>query len=219
MSDKNDLIKDIHQEEADLSNWFSQLENYKFPDWQELPDLDLYMDQVVTYLERILCLISVEGEDKLITTWMVNNYVKAGAIPMPKGKKYNKEHLGYILLICAMKQVLSISDIHFLTDLKKHSQLDSSVIYQEIKEVHTRCIQQVATNVIGSLNEINHDTNSQEIKKKLADLAVEYSVEAEAKKIVATKILSQLSKIEEDEKKLKLDIVEKSVEKEKKHKS
>lgn len=219
MSDKNDLIKDIHQEEADLSNWFSQLENYKFPDWQELPDLDLYMDQVVTYLERILCSISVEGEDKLITTWMVNNYVKAGAIPMPKGKKYNKEHLGYILLICAMKQVLSISDIHFLTDLKKHSQLDSSVIYQEIKEVHTRCIQQVATNVIGSLNEINHDTNSQEIKKKLADLAVEYSVEAEAKKIVATKILSQLSKIEEDEKKLKLDIVEKSVEKEKKHKS
>lgn len=219
MSDKNDLIKDIHQEEADLSNWFSQLENYKFPDWQELPDLDLYMDQVVTYLERILCSISVEGEDRLITTWMVNNYVKAGAIPMPKGKKYNKEHLGYILLICAMKQVLSISDIHFLTDLKKHSQLDSSVIYQEIKEVHTRCIQQVATNVIGSLNEINHDTNSQEIKKKLADLAVEYSVEAEAKKIVATKILSQLSKIEEDEKKLKLDIVEKSVEKEKKHKS
>lgn len=219
MSDKNDLIKDIHQEEADLSNWFSQLENYKFPDWQELPDLDLYMDQVVTYLERILCSISVEGEDKLITTWMVNNYVKAGAIPMPKGKKYNKEHLGYILLICAMKQVLSISDIHFLTDLKKHSQLDSSVIYQEIKEVHTRCIQQVATNVIGSLNEINHDTNSQEIKKKLADLAVEYSVEAEVKKIVATKILSQLSKIEEDEKKLKLDIVEKSVEKEKKHKS
>ena len=218
MSDKNDLIKDIHQEEADLSNWFSQLENYKFPDWQELPDLDLYMDQVVTYLERILCSISVEGEDKLITTWMVNNYVKAGAIPMPKGKKYNKEHLGYILLICAMKQVLSISDIHFLTDLKKHSQLDSSVIYQEIKEVHTRCIQQVATNVIGSLNEINHDTNSQEIKKKLADLAVEYSVEAEAKKIVATKILSQLSKIEEDGKKLKLEIIEKRVEKEKKHK-
>ena len=75
--------------------------------WRELPDLGLYMDQVISYMPRQL--ISFTGEEAL-TPAMVNNYIKDGLLPRAEGKKYDRTHLAYLTAICALKQVLSVRE-------------------------------------------------------------------------------------------------------------
>ena len=81
------------------------------PRWNELPEIDLYLDQVVNYLEKYLSKYNVNKDDKVITKTMINNYVKQGIMPAPEKKKYNRTHLAYLMVICILKQVYSIGDI------------------------------------------------------------------------------------------------------------
>ncbi|MBP1737168.1 MAG: hypothetical protein H6Q60_1049 [Oscillospiraceae bacterium] len=77
-------------------------------EWDDLPDLNLYMDQVVSYLPRQLIHY---GEGETLTPAMVNNYIKDGLLPRAQGKKYDRTHLGYLTAICALKPVLSVKEI------------------------------------------------------------------------------------------------------------
>lgn len=78
------------------------------PQWKELPDLALYMDQVVSLGNRYLK-STISGP---ITSSMVNSYVKKGLMPKPVKKKYFREHVASLILITIMKQVYSLDDIH-----------------------------------------------------------------------------------------------------------
>ncbi|MDD2457756.1 MAG: DUF1836 domain-containing protein [Eubacteriales bacterium] len=73
--------------------------------WEQLPDLGLYMDQVITYVERLCQPLYVQ--EKFLTPAMVNNYVKSGLIARPNGKKYNRALLAQLIMICTLKQALS----------------------------------------------------------------------------------------------------------------
>ena len=94
-----------------LENWLNDLNNFSFKNYEELPDIDLYMDQVVTFLEKQLYIFQNNTLDKQITSSMINNYVKGEVLPSPISKKYNREHLALIEEICTLKQVLSIADV------------------------------------------------------------------------------------------------------------
>ena len=87
------------------------------PRWNELPEIDLYLDQVVNYIEKYLGQYTVNKEDKIITKTMINNYVKLGIMPAPEKKKYSRSHIAYLIVICVLKQVYSISDIGKLISL------------------------------------------------------------------------------------------------------
>ena len=80
----------------------------RLPQWEALPDFGLYMDQVIVLIERALSDVLPAGE---LTKSMVNNYVKVGLIPRPAGKKYEREHLAMLLMICILKQALSMEEI------------------------------------------------------------------------------------------------------------
>ena len=84
---------------------------HHLPRWNELPEIDLYLDQVVNYLEKYLGILSSNDDDKIITKTMINNYVKQGIMPAPEKKKYGKTHIAYLMVICILKQVYSIGDI------------------------------------------------------------------------------------------------------------
>ena len=73
-------------------------------DWEALPDIDLYMDQVVSYLPRQ----SVGGKAPSMTSAMINNYVKDELLPRACGKRYHKEHLIYLTAIGLLKNALSL---------------------------------------------------------------------------------------------------------------
>lgn len=89
------------------------------PRWSELPDLDLYLDQVVNYIEKYIGQYNDKSnkEDKIITKTMINNYVKLGIMPAPEKKKYSRKHIAYLIVICVLKQVYSINDIGELISL------------------------------------------------------------------------------------------------------
>lgn len=90
-----------------------RLTDYQPIPWELLPDLGLYMDQVITFLERHLASLHpacVEGEH-ILTPAMINNYVKQRVIPRPNGKKYDREHLAALLMVCTLKQVLPIDAV------------------------------------------------------------------------------------------------------------
>lgn len=91
----------------------SQLAGHRLPHWAELPDLELYMDQVLSLIGRYLR--DYPGfDEKGLTASMVNNYVKMGALPPPEKKRYTREHLAKLLVICILKASLPISAIQRL---------------------------------------------------------------------------------------------------------
>ena len=86
----------------------------RLPQWDALPDFGLYMDQVIVLTEKALCDVLPAGE---LTKSMVNNYVKVGLIPRPVGKKYEREHLAMLLMICILKQAMSMEEISSLMSI------------------------------------------------------------------------------------------------------
>jgi DNA-binding transcriptional MerR regulator len=90
-----------------------------FPTWNDIPEIDLYMDQVIALMEKYLSNLTFEDDNtKLITSSMINNYVKLNIIPPPTKKKYSREHIAYLLIICSLKQVMPIPKIKEVIDLK-----------------------------------------------------------------------------------------------------
>lgn len=95
--------------------------------WEELPDFSLYMDQVVGIVEKSLSFLKTNEEDKIITSTMINNYVKAKLVKAPVKKRYDREHLAYFTVICLLKRVYSLDEISKLLKLAQaHRNLSSS---------------------------------------------------------------------------------------------
>ena len=91
---------------------------HKLPYWDELPEIDLYMDQVVALMEKYMSFHKTDENTKIITNSMINNYVKLGIMPAPVKKKYSREHIAYLIIICCLKQALPISDIKDFIEIR-----------------------------------------------------------------------------------------------------
>lgn len=104
---------------SDIFNYWNQkIADFKLPDWEELPVFELYMDQVIKLLNGYLDIYSKASKDhKGITQSMINNYVKLKIIPSPEKKKYSRVHLAYLIIVCILKQTLSISTIQNIIPL------------------------------------------------------------------------------------------------------
>ena len=115
--------------------------SYVQPD--ELPNIDLYMDQVTTFMDRHLASSKRYEEDKLLTKTMINNYTKNELLPSPNKKKYSKDHMYLLILIYYLKSVLSITDIQsILKPLNEKffegaGEVPFEKIYEEIFAIQT----------------------------------------------------------------------------------
>lgn len=85
------------------------------PVWTDFPDIELYMDQVISVLDRYLTPFFSE-EEKCITSTMINNYVKQRLLPPPENKRYGKKHLAYLFMISILKRFMQLSEISTLLD-------------------------------------------------------------------------------------------------------
>lgn len=99
------------------------------PRWNDLPDFGLYMDQVISLMERYLGTPAGTGEKRL-TASMVNNYVKIGAIPSPIKRRYGREHLACLIVVCALKPVLPLAVIREILS-NKLGQEDICELYDQ----------------------------------------------------------------------------------------
>lgn len=127
----------INQQDI-LNSILESLDRIDYIKPKEIPNIDLYMDQVTTFMEEHLNASKRYPEDKILTKTMINNYAKNRLLPSPEKKKYSKEHMLLLIFIYYFKNILSISDIQNLltplTDKYFHTdhafQLDR--IYDEV---------------------------------------------------------------------------------------
>ena len=78
---------------------------------EEIPDLEIYMDQLTTYLDKRLGFYNREGESPFVTRSMVNNYSKAKLLPPPAAKRYSRVHVMLLSLVCQLKRIFTIQDL------------------------------------------------------------------------------------------------------------
>ncbi len=97
--------------ELEIKKWGEAIATFHLPRWDELPTLELYMDQVITLIDQYLSPVIQGEKHPLLTSSMVNNYVKKGMIPAPEKKRYNQKHLAFLIAITMLKQVLTIPEI------------------------------------------------------------------------------------------------------------
>ena len=84
--------------------------NFSYPKWAEIPNIDLYLDQVLLYVNQVCAPISPDKE-KGLTASMVNNYVKHGYLTKPDKKKYQRKQIARLIAITTLKSVFSIQEI------------------------------------------------------------------------------------------------------------
>ena len=111
-----------------------RLEQERPAAWNELPDISLYMDQIISYMPRQL--INLQGEEQ-VTSAMVNNYIKDGLVPRAEGKRYGKTHLGYLTAVCAMKKVLSVKDMRTMLDFVPEGKSPESIYNYFVRAIDT----------------------------------------------------------------------------------
>ncbi|BCN30314.1 DUF1836 domain-containing protein [Anaeromicropila herbilytica] len=105
---------------------------------EDIPNIDLYMDQVTTFMDEHLQSTKRYDDDKMLTKTMINNYTKNNLLPSPNKKKYSKEHMLLLIFIYYFKNILSISDIQRifspLTEkyYNKNNEINLESIYKEV---------------------------------------------------------------------------------------
>lgn len=107
-------------EKKNFEDYF-KIVKHKLPYWNELPEIDLYVDQVITLMDKYLSFHKTDEESPVVTHAMINNYVKHGIMPAPVKKKYSRVHVAYLIIICSLKQALPISDIKELIERRVKS--------------------------------------------------------------------------------------------------
>ena len=100
------MINEISQTSKIIND---KIEDYHCPRYEELPKIDLYMDQLIALLDEYLAPFQIPGEESAITATMVNNYVKQKVIHPPKNKKYNRSHIMYLIVLGVLKNVLNMA--------------------------------------------------------------------------------------------------------------
>jgi len=144
--------------------------------WDKLPDIDLYMDQLLSYMQRQLFSSRPESN---VTAAMVNNYIRDGLINKTSGKKYSRGHIARLTTICVMKQVLSVGDIFLLIKMFPSDTLQQ--VYEKYREI-------LDDNLSSVVESIPNEDNT----LVLADAIVRFAITSYANKIAAEHLIDMV---------------------------
>ena len=121
-----------------IENMYKRLEDVPYMKAEDLPGIDLYMDQVTTLMEENLSPVCRSESEKILTKTMINNYAKNHLLPPPIKKKYSREHMYLLVIVYFLKGFLSLQDIRKivqpLTDdiSKGEGRFDMDALYKKI---------------------------------------------------------------------------------------
>ena len=154
------MIESIDLVAGKLRRWETYLDDFKLPKWNEIPDIGLFMDQVITLLTQYLDYLPPElKEDSCITPAAINNYVRMKIMPEPKKKRYYRLHIAYLLMICTMKQTLSIAVLRKMIPVGISAE-EFEPIYSAYSHHHRETAQYFIRQVHEAANSILHDENA-----------------------------------------------------------
>jgi hypothetical protein len=179
-----------------LAGWLEELDGKQPAEWSMLPDIGLYMDQVQTYIDRQLGLYRRDSADRLLTPAMINNYIKDNLIPRADIKKYAPVHLALLIMISALKQVLSIPNLNQLLSASREP-ADVADLYNRFLQVQRESLRENCGQILketkalaGSANESGIDEDN---AAALRNLALKLSIEARTRILIAEKIITLLA--------------------------
>ena len=172
-----------------MRKWESVLKEYAIPKWDDLPTIDLYMDQVIALMSQYLKSFAsaANRSDAAITPPMINNYVKLKAMPAPYKKKYSRIHIAYLIMISTLKFALSIPTIQIIIPLldsedEVRSMFELFAVNQRKAFAYINDKVSVVTNPILEAADSNPD--------RMNDLAIQIAVSANILKVLTEDISS-----------------------------
>ena len=156
----------------DINTLRDDIDSWEPVKWESLPDIDLYMDQVVTYLRRQLALFQDDSEASLVTRSIINNYVKDGIVPRPVNKRYAREQLSALMMACVLKRVLPMQQV---TQLLRPGDQESYAAFS-----------------LGLKKALSREAEALERMEgeSLQDLALDYALRAAANCLMADRLMN-----------------------------
>ena len=170
----------------ELQNLKSRMEQERPAPWEDLPDIALYMDQLISYMPRQLIRFD---EGNVLTSAMVNNYIKDGLVPRAEGKRYGPIHLGYLTAVVALKQVLSVRDIGALMGAGRALEKSPPEQYAYFRDALDHALTDTAQAIDPEADESD-----------LAKMALDFAVRSYANQLACQRILHILQPQEEKSK-------------------
>lgn len=166
--------------DKEILNLIRSIQNIDYISPEDIPNIDLYMDQITTFMEENLKSSKRFDDDKILTKTMINNYTKNNLLPPPVKKKYTKEHMLLLIFIYYFKNFLSINDIKSILDpvSKKFFQAENGrnldELYKDIVKLAQENIDSQLRDIIRKLkksNETYANIENLEEKKILSNFA------------------------------------------------
>lgn len=185
-----------------LSNILENLSLIDYIKPEDLPNIDLYMDQVTTFMDSQLEHTKRFDDDKILTKTMINNYAKNNLLPPPEKKKYSKEHILTLIFIYYFKNILSISDIQKIlnpiTDkyFGSTSNIDLEGIYEEVfsleHEETQHLLKDLAKKYLKSQQTFQNAPDEERDELQTFSLICMLSFDVYIKKMLIERIIDQL---------------------------
>ncbi|WP_066499776.1 DUF1836 domain-containing protein [Abyssisolibacter fermentans] len=178
--------------------------SYKQVGVEDIPNIDLYMDQLTGYIDTVFEKFKIDKDEKILTKTMINNYVKAKIIDKPTKKKYNKDQIMQLIMIYNLKNILSISEIDKLYKVQKN-QLEANNNEKKDECVVTECLtsntEEMYKNFLEVQQEvikeakIDFEENSKLEKEDMIKHVFKLVLKADINKRLAEHTLAELSNI------------------------
>lgn len=173
-----------------LRRWEKYLNNYRLPDWGDIPNFGLYMEQVIDYLKQTIDYLPPElKEEQFITAATINNYVRRELMPEPVKKKYYRVHLAYLLMICTLKQCLSMATLHTMVPTEIPESEVQAIYSAYVAQHRTACRYFVRQVRAGAAKILDHETVSETAVENTGDLITLTAVVSGFARLLAEKLL------------------------------
>ena len=173
-----------------LRRWETYLGKYRLPLWEDIPDIGLYMEQVIRLLKSYLDYLPPElKEEQFITSTTINNYVRKRIMPEPEKKKYYRVHIAYLLIICSLKQCLSIPTLQKIIPVDL-SEEDLKQTYSAYAKRHKIASKYFASQVrVAAAGILDHESDSELSTDKTEDLIMASAIVSGFARLLSEKLL------------------------------
>lgn len=158
-----------------LRRWKKYLNEYELPSWENIPNIGLYMEQIITLLKQYLDYLPPElKEEQFITAATINNYVRLKVIPEPIKKRYYRTHIAYLIMVLTMKQGIEISLIKKLipSDLTEE---EVKAYYEEYVAMHRKTCDYFADSIARVAAPILEHETTEELRIDKPETLVAFS--------------------------------------------
>lgn len=181
---------------VDFEKLFStagELTDFVLPSYDALPEIDLYMDQVTGYLNKLLCRVCRSEDGTPLTPNRINNYVKGGHIDRPVQKKYNRDRIAMLYMLCCTKQNLTIPEASALLGMLREE--STAALYEKFKALQENTVHACAAELAATA------ADSAALREKALELVLRSTAERFlAEEIIAALTAAEVPESEEPEK-------------------